>query len=78
MKHIVEEFSKPTGWFFHKWNVGDCEQDATRIAGLVNQSFPSRVVYVRPAGAEVYEGGQFLWETTYYVCMEKMEKGLSH
>lgn len=43
---VVEEFSKPTDWWFHKYGVGDCEESANFIAGRVKQHFPFRDVQV--------------------------------
>lgn len=75
---IIDHFSKPTSWFFHHYGVGDDEDVAHRIAKSVNAAFPSRQVRVEPSGYEECLSGQFFVSTTYYVCMDKMEKGTSH
>lgn len=77
---VVEHFSKPTHWFFHHYGVGDCEVSANFIAGQVKKHFPFRDVKVREAGVDTYESsvGISCVDTTYYVVMEKLEKGLSH
>lgn len=77
---VVEHFSKPTQWFFHHYGVGDCEESANFIAGQVRKHFPFRDVKVQSSGVETYEStvGISCVDTTYYVVMEKLEKGLSH